>query len=206
MFQPWVRRVLVVLAALGLMLTGVGSSALAQAEDPSWVDQPLAELPAWNSPGMMIPRAPTVEVINPRCGALGRWVESELDQAVVDAGWNLFGDYRGGWGIQLIDATAGYDGMCRPMEYQAFVFVDGTFAGTISPEPMKSRSTGTGSVIGLANGSMTARFQRYASTDPLCCPSRGAVVIQYKIDQTPEGPVLTPVSRFEEPAPTAAGS
>jgi hypothetical protein len=38
--------------------------------------------------------------------------------------------------------TAGYDGMCRPRQYQDFVFVGSVFAGTLSPQPMDSRTDG----------------------------------------------------------------
>ena len=61
--------------------------------------------------------------------------------------------------------------MCRPLGYNGFVFVDGAFAGTISPEPMDPRTTGAGSITGLQNGRINARYVRYAATDPLCCPS-----------------------------------
>jgi hypothetical protein len=104
----------------------------------------------------------------------------------------------------VVDAAGGYDGMCRPLAYQSFVFVDGQFVGTISPDPMNSRTTGAGSVITLDGDRVTARFLRYAPTDPLCCPSRGAVVVDYHVERGPEGPVLRPSTSFQEPDSTPA--
>jgi len=39
---------------------------------------------------------------------------------------------------------------------------------------------------------VTADFARYASTDPLCCPS-SRVTVRYRIDRTAAGPVVAPV-------------
>ena len=49
----------------------------------------------------------------------------------------------------MISGLAAYDGMCRPLGYQSFVFVDGVFAGTVSPEPMNSRTTGAATDVNL---------------------------------------------------------
>ena len=39
---------------------------------------------------------------------------------------------------------------------------------------------------------ITAEFSRFASTDPLCCPS-SRVTVRYRIDRTAAGPVVVPV-------------
>jgi hypothetical protein len=81
--------------------------------------------------------------------------------------------------------------MCRPRQYQAFVFVRGAFAGTLSPRPMDSRSDGAIGHFFLQNSTaLVAEYERYTSTDPLCCPSsRSTVVFQI----TKDG-VVAPVS------------
>lgn len=66
---------------------------------------------------------------------------------------------------------------------------------------MDSRETGAGSVQSLRLHILSARLVRYASSDPRCCPSRGAVRVDYRVERTPDGPVLRPVRRFEEPPP-----
>jgi LppP/LprE lipoprotein len=181
-----------------LLLSGVSSAD----ETGTWLDDPVAN--NWNQVGMQMPMAMTVNITNPRCGTAGRWAETPQDQALVDAGWSLFGPYRAGWGLLVVDAAGGYDGMCRPLAYQSFVFVDGQLAGTISPEPMNSRMTGAGTVISIREDTVSARYLRYAPSDPLCCPSRGAVVVDFQIDRTSEGPLLTPFKSFQEPDPAPA--
>jgi hypothetical protein len=82
--------------------------------------------------------------------------------------------------------------MCRPLGYNEFVFVDGQFAGTISPDLMDSRTDGVGDVRFFAVKDMlAAEFQRYSATDPLCCPS-GSATVFYQVTRTPAGPVLVP--------------
>ena len=73
--------------------------------------------------------------------------------------------------------------MCRPFQFQAFVFVQGRFAGTLSPGLMDSRSDGALSQVFLYDGeSLTAEYQRYAPADPLCCPSR-TTNVRFAIDR-----------------------
>ncbi len=203
---PRSRALLVSLALLAALVPGAtlalpGSAEVAEQADTSWVDQPLETLQPWNQAGAPLPDPVPDSGVNPRCDGLGRWAETPQDQLLLDAGWHLFAPFQAGWGIAVVGARSGEDGMCRPLGYQYFVFVDGSLAGTIAPVAMDSRATGAGSIVTVRQDSLTARFLRYAPTDPLCCPSRGAVVVDYRVDRTPDGPVLTPVRRFEEPAP-----
>jgi LppP/LprE lipoprotein len=173
-------------------------STVARAQDSgTWLDQPLAN---WNQAGMSVPTpvAPTGDLLNPSCTSTLRWAETPADQVLVDAGWTLQAPYLGGWGITSVYGGSAYDGMCRPLGYNAFIFVNGVFAGTISPEPMDSRTTGAGTVTGIQNGRVNARYVRFAPTDPLCCPSLAAVDITFEVQTTPDGPVLAPLSRFVE--------
>jgi hypothetical protein len=95
-----------------------------------------------------------------------------------ERGWDLVGDFQGGWQILVIRGTAGYDGMCRPLQYQAFVFVRGIFAGTLSPQPMDSRSDGALDRVSIQGSDrLLAEYRRYTASDPLCCPSRRASVL-----------------------------
>jgi len=145
-----------------------------------------------------VPVAPPADpFINTDCLNQVRPPELDADNEVVAAGWLLFSSYEGGWGVIIVKGTVGFDGMCRPMGYQSFVFVDGVFAGTISPEPMASRATGAGSVAAITAGDrVSATFVRYAADDPLCCPSLQSVFVSYRIDRTPLGPVLVPDRAF----------
>jgi hypothetical protein len=177
------------LLAFALLMAVLPSSAAA---DGSWLDQPLSN---WNQAGMDIPQAPAMDPsTNPQCLPQKRPIDTSADQALSDAGWTLFAGYDAGWGTYVVRALSGYDGMCRPLGYNVFVFVDGQFAGTIAPDSMDSRTDGSGDVrFFAARDSISAEFQRYTPTDPLCCPS-GTNSVFYKIDRTRSGPVLVPQS------------
>ena len=68
--------------------------------------------------------------------------------------------------------------MCRPRQYQDFVFVKGEFVGTLSAQAMDSRADGALSRVSPQSaGRLTAEYERSAATDPLCCPSRTTHVV-----------------------------
>lgn len=157
----------------------------------SWLDEPKPA--AWNTPGLPIPAAPRIQGnVDPRCRDLARPRQLEEDRRLRDQGWDLVGAYQGGWQILVIRGTAGYDGMCRSRQYQDFVFVRGVFAGTLSPQAMDSRSDGALGRVSLQSHSrLTAEYERYTATDPLCCPSRTTSVV---FDIPTDASVLRPVS------------
>jgi hypothetical protein len=171
---------------LALPLTG------AAAQGTSWLDGDMAP---WNTAGMAVPHAPTIEGnTDPRCAENERPAETPEDRQLTAEGWRLFRAYQRGWGISLISALSAYDGMCRPLGYQWFVFVDGTFAGTISPQPMDSRTDGAATdVVLYAPDNMNATYLRYAPDDPLCCAS-GSDSVQFTIEPSSGGAVLVPQS------------
>lgn len=171
----------------------LSSLALGRVEGASvsWMD---AQAPAaWNTPDQTIPAAPKSQgPIDARCRALARPQQIDEDKRVRDRGWDLVGAYQGGWQVVVIRGTASYDGMCRPRQYQAFVFVRGAFAGTLSPQPMDSRSDGALGQVFLQNDrQLIAEYERYGRSDPLCCPSRTTRVV---FDIGNAGPVVRPVS------------
>ena len=92
----------------------------------------------------------------------------------------------------MVQGAAGYDGMCRPRQYQDFVFVRGIFAGTLSPHAMDSRTDGALTRVTVQSDTrLTAEYARYDATDPLCCPSRITSVV---FDIANEAPLLRPLS------------
>jgi len=118
--------------------------------------------------------------------------------------------------VSLVYGLTGHDGMCRPLGYQVFVFVEGQFAGTLSPAPMDSRTDGalenivwTASADGTVE--LSALFNRSSEGDPLCCPSRTSFV-HYRIDRSGQTPVVVPVSSTtlstgpSAPTPTSTGT
>ncbi len=161
----------------------------------SWLDAPTPT--NWNAAGATIPRAPHADMsMNPRCitAKLTRRPVSAADRAIVAAGWMLFNKPVASGASVIIDGQSGFDGMCRPTYYQAFVFSAGRFAGTLAPRAMQSRALGSLQTATFSGRSkIGAIFNHYADSDPLCCPSR-LTNVAYRIDATRRGPVVAPVS------------
>lgn len=163
-----------------------------------WLDESAPA--SWNEPGMGIPVAPARETGSARCRQSARPPQSAEERAVVDRGWDLVGAPHEGSGMVVLMGTANYDGMCRWWEYQAFVFVDGVFAGTLSPQPMDSRTDGALNGVSVqANDRLTAQYERYTDADPLCCPTR-TTTVEFEIETMQGGPVARPVTASTSPA------
>lgn len=173
------------------------AASSAQAPEQSWLDRALVN---WNAPGRAMPRAitdgETIPEMTARCRlAAPRTTPGE--RAVAEAGWvpfHMFDRHIAQRDVEIVGGLAGVDGMCRPVEFNVFVFVGGTLAGTLSPQVMHSRTDSSiGGAIRLANDDIAAEFVRYADADPLCCPS-GRVTVRYRLDRTASPPVVVPVS------------
>jgi heat shock protein HslJ len=166
-------------------------TAHAQIASASWLD--AAKPASWNTPGLPIPAAPRgKDAVESKCRDSARPPELQEDKRLRDQGWNPVGGYQGGWRLLVIRATAAYDGMCRPQQYQDFVFVRGVFAGTLAPRPMDSRTDGALVRSYLqGEGRLSAEYARYTAQDPLCCPSRTTTVV---FDLSNDPSVLQPVS------------
>lgn len=141
----------------------------------SWLDRPLRN---WNSGNGAVPNAPrTLAPIEAMCRSQVRAPESLADRAVTRAGWSLYGPTQSYGAVTVVIAMAGVDGMCRPMQYNAFVFVRDRFVGTLAPETMDARSDGSLTDVRLSGpAELSAEFARYTSRDPLCCPSQTSFV------------------------------
>jgi hypothetical protein len=187
-------RTLVSVAALLLVAQG------ASAGSGAWLDKPLA---AWSDPGASLPTAPAPKgdaPTDPRCAGPVRQPATPSERAVVAAGWSLFGKARVVGATTILLAEASVDGMCRPWDYQAFVFVHEHFAGTLSPGLMDSRADGALSETGFLSATVIeAVFLRYVDADPLCCPSR-LTTVRYRVEHGAAGPAVVPVSAQSRPA------
>ncbi|HEY7289204.1 MAG TPA: LppP/LprE family lipoprotein [Vicinamibacterales bacterium] len=172
-------------------ILGFQAGSTAQPKPAAWLDE--AKPASWNKPGLPIPSAPKVdEPVDPRCREQARPPQLTEDRLVRDRGWDLIGAFEGGWDVVVIQGTAGYDGMCRPRRYQAFVFVRGEFAGTLSPQPMESRTDGALDRIFLGGRTqLTAQYRRYSPSDALCCPSK-TTSVEFAISSAPA--LVTPTS------------
>ena len=166
----------------------------ASAETADWLDK----LPSgWNVAGAALPKAPPPKgdpPTDPRCAGPVRKAETPPERAVSAAGWSLFGKPRAAGPTIVLLGEASVDGMCRPWDYQGFVFVSGRYAGTLSPALMDSRIDGALSEVRLLSSArIDVTFLRYATTDPLCCPSRLSTV-RYRLERRGKGPVVVPLS------------
>ncbi len=186
------------LVALLLALLTVAPAAASS--DAAWLDDPA---PAnWNMPGMAVPRPSQPADANQvadMCRPFLRSPETAEDGQVADAGWLLWGSYQAGWGTSIVNGTLSMDGQCRPFGQQAFVFVDGAFAGTLMPGPWAPRSDGAlwDAYLNSAAG-INARYMRYAQPFPLCCPT-GEAFVAFDIVRGPDGPVIRPGPPHNQP-------
>ena len=172
------------LLAVGILV--LCSAPVAQAQQ-SWLDAPRQD---WNSAGMPVPRPPQEVVIDTFCESAMRPPETPEDDVLIAAGWRLSVPYQGAWGVKVIEGIAAQDGMCRPIRYQQFVFVEGAFAGTIAPAPMNSRAGDPGKVSWFSRDAVIVDFARFKAGDSFCCPSGTPIAMPMKVDRTPSGPVL----------------
>jgi len=187
--------------ALVLTATLLFIARAAFAASGDWLDQPLAR---WNEPGASLPKAPEPKgdpPTDPRCAGPLRQPETPPERAVAATGWSLFSKARISGATIVLLAEASVDGMCRPWDYQGFVFVSGRYAGTLSPALMDSRADGALSEVRLLSPTeVEVIFLRYVDADPLCCPSRLSTV-RYRIERRPKGPVVVPRSVHTKPTP-----
>jgi LppP/LprE lipoprotein len=181
---------------LGLALL-VGAVAAAQVPTATWLDKPLTN---WNVPSRAVPAAKveheSIAAVSKRCNYLPLLSSTPGERALVAAGWvpfRMFDRQIVDRDVEIIGGLAGADGMCRPVNFNAFVFVNGQLAGMLSPELMASRTDGSiGGAIRLApDDTIDAGFSRYTDKDALCCPS-SHVTVRYRIDR--KAPVVVPVS------------
>jgi hypothetical protein len=178
---------------------GFGAVAVAQSSSSTWLDKPLTN---WNTPGRAIPAASpgteSVAEFTRRC-SLNPPQTTAGERTLADAGWvpyRVFDRQILDRDVEIIGGMAAADGMCRPMHFNVFVFVNGHLAGTLSPQPMDSRADGSigGAVrLSAADDRIEAGFSRYQDKDALCCPS-SHVTVRYRIDRTTTPPVVVPVN------------
>lgn len=182
------------LATTIFLVSSTIAGAIAQPQSQRvWLDQ---EKPAnWNKPGASLPKSPPAsrDLDNfHQCKATIRPATAPEDKDLTRAGWKLFGPYQRFGNVSLVTGLSGFDGMCRPFGYQDFVFVNGKFAGTLSPKPMDSRTDGASALIYLySETALSADFARYREADALCCPSAESSVT-YQIRQLKGQPIVVP--------------
>lgn len=129
----------------------------------------------------------------PRCDASLRPATLRPDKLLMNAGWRLFGAAEVFGDVTVARALAGYDGMCRPFQYQGFVFYQDRLVGTLSPLLMDARTDGSLRSVTINGTQIYAEFVRYTAKDPLCCPS-ASTGVWFELDAKGARPRLVPVS------------
>jgi hypothetical protein len=159
-----------------------------------WLD--LSQPVDWNMAGAGVPTANAPLDFGATAGQCSDYnpaVPSAEELAVVNAGWKLVRPVTAANGVTIVTGLLSYDGMCRPMQFQMFVFVQGAFAGTLSPLTMNSREDGmlNEMTIGPGGQSIQVTYRRYGDEDPLCCPSWTSTA-RFAVDATL--PLIIPVT------------
>jgi hypothetical protein len=162
------------MATLGAVLATI-LLLVAASDAASWLD--AKTLTDWNVAGTTLPARPGGRdpdlAPGGRCATAVRRPTSPEDRAVADRGWALVGPDQRYGSLAVLMATASADGMCRPDGYQGFVFVNGVFAGTVSPKLMNARADASMNALSVTIYNSTdfaADFSRYGANDALCCP------------------------------------
>jgi hypothetical protein len=171
---------------------------LYSAEPGDWLDSSPA---LWNRPRRAVGKAPKVDwdEIPEMCRSEPRSPRTREERAVVRAGWLLILSHQIR-DVMVVTGAADLDGMCRPNEYQDFVFVNGKYAGTLSPKTMGARSDGSSVKVSFpSKREILAEFDRYRREDPLCCPSRISEA-RYEISEEEGKPVVILKSVRTRPA------
>ncbi|HVQ12606.1 MAG TPA: LppP/LprE family lipoprotein [Vicinamibacterales bacterium] len=186
------RAILLPLLAATLLMPAV----LARA-GTLWLDGPLAP---WNQSATVIPSAlggtESQGALERRCGSASL-TASPAAAAVRAAGWAPFLHFDRAIardGVEVVGGmTAAATPGCEPVMFNLFVFVGGTFAGTISPIVMEQgRDAAVGAVRVTGADALTAEFARYTTKDTTCCPS-SRVRVTYRIERSGSQPTLVPV-------------
>jgi hypothetical protein len=166
--------------------------AFAQANS-NWLDRPMA---GWNEPGTGLPpsgiAADARAALDRRCGSTAL-SSSALAAAIRSAGWvpALHLDQRLARNdIEIVAGMTAASPGCEPTLFNLFVFVGGTFAGTVSPAMMAPSRDGVAGAVRITGpDAITVEFARFAPADTECCPS-SRVRVTYRIEKAGAGPTL----------------
>jgi uncharacterized lipoprotein YbaY/heat shock protein HslJ len=162
-------------SVLTVLAASFSASAQQSRANGSWLDRPLVN---WNRAASGFPQLPRPVAVggaasDSRCFEQIRQPETAAERALTQRGWRLYGATQSFGQTKIVSALSGFDGMCRPLGFQAFVYWEGRYAGTLAPAAMDSRADGALTDFRLISPTnISAEFARYASSDALCCPSK----------------------------------
>lgn len=166
------------------------------AQQGTWLD--LKPLPSWNERKRYILQT---KEISPdelkRCSVAVRQPTLPQDRLLTKMGWTLVGPAQIFGNTTVITTAEAFDGMCRPLKFENYVFVGNRVAGTLAPGPLDSRTDGAVvNVKMVAERNLTAEFVRYRESDPLCCPYK-IEAVTYVIKPDGANFLLVPEGKFD---------
>ena len=187
MFQKFIKLQLIF--AVCLMVLPFSFSAFAQTS--RWLD--MKPLPNWNSRKRVILETKKMSAAElKRCSVAIRQPSLPQDFLLTKMNWTLTGAAQVFGNTAVITTAEGFDGMCRPLKYETYVFVGNKLAGGLTPGPMDSRTDGSVINVNLySETDLSAEFARYKNSDALCCPSKTERVI-YKVKPDGRNFLLVP--------------
>nr|MBA2378990.1 YbaY family lipoprotein [Blastocatellia bacterium] len=167
------KNKLIMVAAFMMLAASTGAA------QTLWLDRPLTT--NWNSTNGVVPQPPKVAPGSapetPACRETVRTPVSLGERALTRVGWFLFGPSLNYGSISIVTAMASVDGMCRPNQYNGFVFINNRYAGMLAPTHSTARSDGSMGKINLYTPKdLNVEFLRYGPDDALCCPSQTSLV------------------------------
>jgi heat shock protein HslJ len=178
------KEIILALAITFILLSG---SRLTAAQS-QWLD--MNPLPSWNERKRAILQTKKISPAElKRCSVAVRSASLPQDFLLTKMGWTLTGAAQVFGKTAVITTAEAFDGQCRPLKFETYVFVGNRLAGTLSDGYLVNTQLTT-------EKSLTAQFARYRASDALCCP--------YKIENVtyaikPDGAnfLLVPEGKFE---------
>ena len=166
------KKILNMKKLIAVVFVALLSVVVASAQEGAWLDAKTVK--NWNKGIHAIPTAPKGDKdAIAQCGKMDRPATLAVDKLMTAKGWHLVGAGQVFGKFTIVEAAAGYDGMCRPDQFNAFVFSGTSLIGTLAPKLMSARTDGSIADFMLGSeGYINAEYVRYSDSDALCCPSR----------------------------------
>lgn len=187
MFQKFIKSQFIF--AVCLTVLSFGFDAFAQTSQ--WLD--MKPLPNWNSRKRVILETKKMAAAElKRCSTSVRQPSLPQDFLLTKMNWTLTGAAQVFGNTAVITTAEGFDGMCRPLKYETYVFVGNKLAGGLTPGPENSRADGSIINVNLySETDLSAEFARYRDSDALCCPNKTERVT-YKVKPDGRNFLLVP--------------
>ncbi len=169
-----------------------------------WLDQ--NPLPSWNERKRAILQTKKISPAElKRCAVAVRQPTLPQDRLLTKMGWTLTGAAHVFGQTTVVTTAEAFDGMCRPLKFDTYVFVGSRVAGTLSPGQMDSRTDGSLVNVQLTGEkNLTAEYVRYRESDALCCPYKTEAVT-FVIKPDGANSLLVPESKIETSAEDGGG-